>query len=176
MSTCGGPCLQGLLAMRFLDLEIPGRHNGRFSGARNIRAWCHSERFAESAAALDSVATSDQVLVEPVSFRHHQTLHIVCGLPALPHNPLHKRLQDDVYYACLADVALRLMLFVGFSFSQGCRKPSFGELCQIWVDRALRTEIEQESLHQFGHPCEFLLFRRRAHKLPDVIGLVPSPK
>ena len=47
-------------------------------------------------------------------------------------------------------------------------KPSFGELCQIWVDRALSTEIEQESLHQLGHHRGFLLFRKRAHKLPNV--------
>ena len=49
--------------------------------------------FAESAAAFDSVATSDQVLIEAVSLTF-DTIElgnmIVCGLPALPHDPVHK--------------------------------------------------------------------------------------
>ena len=51
------------------------------------------KEFAESAAALDSVATSDQVLVEPFSFTF-DTIElgsmIVCGLPASPHDPVHE--------------------------------------------------------------------------------------
>ena len=44
-------------------------------------------------AALDSVAVSDQVLVEHVSFIFNTIelgSRIVCGLPVLPHDPVHE--------------------------------------------------------------------------------------
>ena len=62
----------------------------RFLGRKKHVLW---KEFSKSAAASDSEATSDQVLVEPVSFTF-DTIElgsmIVCGLPASPHDLVHE--------------------------------------------------------------------------------------
>ena len=101
------------------------------------------------------------VLVEPVSFIFDTielgTL-IVCGLLALPHDPVHKSDARRRYYSCLADDANQMLFFL---LTQDVRTIFLEGSAKIWVDKRMRTEFGQQSSHQFGHPHELFLFHMR---------------
>ena len=105
--------------------------------------------------------TGHTVLVEPVSFfldNIDLRSMMVCGLPALPHNPVQNQMQDGVIMRASLTLPIRCLFLL---LPKDVRTIFLEGSAKIWVDECMHTEFRQQSSHQIGPPHEFLLFHIR---------------